>query len=123
MTVYTLDTTQTDIPIYNSEANSASDDHEAWLLAYLSKLERRTELGRCLDDDAHAWLFREAFPERHVFWFECLAEADLEGIVYFRQLHSWSRFETGRKQRYLIAGLVEHGLVERLDDQRLQVLQ
>lgn len=120
MTVYALDTQTSDIPIYNSDA---SDDHEAWLLAYLSKLERRTELGRCLDADAYAWLFRSAFPDRAPFWHECLATATLEGIVHYRKLHSWSRFETGRKQRYLIAGLVEHGLVERLDDQRLKVLQ
>ena len=118
MSVYALDTQTNAIPV-----NNLDDDHEAWLLSYLSKLERRLELGRYLDSDDHAWLSRIPYADRHAFWLNCVHYADLEGIVAYRELASWQRFETKRKQQYLMESLEARGLIKRLNPQQLQVLQ
>lgn len=121
MPVYALDTQTNDIPINNPDTNPVSDDH-TWLLNYVARLERRTELGSGLSDDDRLWLCRSTFPDRTAFWFECLATATLEGTVEYRKLHAWSRFDTKRRQQYLMEGLEGRGLVKRLNPQTLQVL-
>ncbi|MEM7737934.1 MAG: hypothetical protein AAF267_19315 [Deinococcota bacterium] len=109
----------TDVSLSNSPYNL--NPQASWLLDRAARLERRLELGTHLSDEASAWLFRDCFPDRHLFWLECLVKADLDGVVQYVNLESWRRFDTGRKRRYLLAGLEQLGLIERLSRGWLRV--
>lgn len=99
-------------------AHSPQPTHkpDAWALEYASKLERRLELGRHVDESTWRWLQRSDQLPRLAFWFELLHRADADGVCQANTLSTWKFFETGQQRRRLLKNLEQRGLIKRLTE-------
>lgn len=87
----------------------------------LVKHEQRLELRQHISDgDALNWLL--AKPQRWAFWCEALTKADLDGCFNPKELESIRYFTTYMMRKYLYNNLVSYGLIKRLADGRLQII-
>jgi hypothetical protein len=118
MTVYPVVDSHSTFSPHKTQPNDA----QTWQLDALARYERRLELGRHLSDDARQWLHKPSQLARLTLWLELLHKADIDGVCDVARLHSWQLFDTARKRDYVLNCLESYGLVNRLEQTRVQVV-